>query len=168
MSVCKENIFKEVFQKWNEPLQRYAASRGMKYDSIPDLVQESFLRLWKNCQKVSAESAGAFLFKTISNLNVDLFRKDKVRLSYKSSLTNQNEMIDGQYSLEMKEFQEQLSKAISSMTDASKEVFILHRFDGKSYKEIADIYEISVKAVEKRMHKALLHLAKMKINLKKR
>ena len=157
-----------MFQKWNAPLQRYASAKGISYDSIPDLVQESFLRLWKNCHSVSLNAAGSYLFKTISNLNIDAYRKDRVRIAYKASLQNQPEIKDGQFKLEVKEFEEQLSRAIASMTEASREVFVLHRFDDKSYKEIASILEISIKAVEKRMHKALLHLSKREINLKRR
>jgi RNA polymerase sigma-70 factor (ECF subfamily) len=39
-------------------------------------------------------------------------------------------------------------------------VFLLHRIDGKSYKEIAIIEDIGIKAVEKRMSLALQHLRK--------
>ena len=36
----------------------------------------------------------------------------------------------------------------------------MNRIDGKKYKEIADILNISVKAVEKRIHNALVNLRK--------
>jgi len=168
LSVCKENIFKNIFQEWSDPLQRFALSKGIDLEQIPDLIQEAFLRLWRNCEKVSKEKAGSYLFKTINNLNIDAYRKSQSQLKYTSSLQSQVEKEDGQYQLEMKEFEQQLAATIAEMTESAREVFILHRFDGKSYKEIATLLNIGIKAVEKRMHKALIHLSKKKINLRRR
>jgi len=48
---------------------------------------------------------------------------------------------------------------IDTMADASREVFVLHRFSEMSYKEIAEVLQLSEKSVEKQMTKALKHLA---------
>ena len=60
--------------------------------------------------------------------------------------------------MEEKEFMDKLQNAISDLTDGQREVFLLNRIDKKTYKEIAEMLEISVKAVEKRMHGALVKL----------
>lgn len=49
------------------------------------------------------------------------------------------------------------------MHPGAREVFMLHRFENMKYREIAEQLEISTKAVEKRMHNALLYLASNKI-----
>jgi len=41
------------------------------------------------------------------------------------------------------------------LSEKQRTAFLLHRIDNRSYKEIAEILNISVKAVEKRMQKAL-------------
>ena len=168
MSICEELIFRKVFTRWQLPLQHFLLSKGVYDKNVADLVQETFIRLWKKCADVSEESAGAFLFTTAKNLGVDLFRKEKTALKYIASLGEKIEIKDGQYFIEVDEFRQQLEDCIASMTKASREVFVLHRFDSMSYKEIAKTLDISLKAVEKRMHKALKHLSDAKINLKKR
>jgi RNA polymerase sigma-70 factor (ECF subfamily) len=48
--------------------------------------------------------------------------------------------------------------SISHMPETQREAFLMNRMDNMSYKEIADTLEISVKAVEKRIHLALVYL----------
>ena len=66
-------------------------------------------------------------------------------------ITNQSP----EYLLEEEEFKIKLQNAIASLTEAQREVFLMNRIDGKKYKEIAELLDISQKAVEKRMSAAL-------------
>ena len=50
--------------------------------------------------------------------------------------------------------------AIASLPEGQREVFLLNRMDQMTYKEIAEFLGVSQKAVEKRMHKALVKLRK--------
>ena len=63
-----------------------------------------------------------------------------------------------EYLILEKEFMEKLSDAIAQLPDKQREVFLLNRVEKKTYKEIAEMSGVSVKAVEKSMHKALVKL----------
>jgi len=56
------------------------------------------------------------------------------------------------------EFLIKLEKTIADLPKIQREVFLLNRIEKKKYKDIAEQLGISVKAVEKRMHGALLVL----------
>ena len=143
-------------------------SRGLSSADAADLTQDCFIKLWQNCEKISPEAAGPFLFKVAANLRIDHFRKSKTKLKHADSLKGSSTSFeDGQFAMEMEEFKRKLEHTIDTMTPASKEVFIMHRIDKKSYKEIAALLELSVKAIEKRMHKALRHLAAQNIKIKR-
>ena len=142
-------------------------SRGVSSADSLDIVQECFLKLWQNCAELTVEHAGPFLLKVARNLSIDQYRKGQVRLKYKKGISTSVDSQDGQFLLEESEFKQKLERTIASMPEKCREVFILSRFDKKTYKEIANSLEISVKAVEKRMSKALAILAKQNI-LKKR
>ena len=60
-----------------------------------------------------------------------------------------------EYLFEEEEFKLKLTKAIASLSEAQREVFLLNRIDGKKYREIAELLDISQKTVEKRMSGAL-------------
>jgi len=159
VSVCDQEIFKEIYFKWNAPLQRFLQSKGMEFNKSADVVQETFVRLWKNCAKVTVEKSKSFLFTAANNLFIDEYRKTQTRLKLKDAPRKEKTIEDGQYQVEMQEFQKHLENAINTMTPASKEVFMMHRFNEMSYQEIADTLQLSKKSVEKRMTKALKHLA---------
>ena len=55
---------------------------------------------------------------------------------------------------------DKLQIAIDGLTLGEREVFLLNRIENKKYREIAEMLNISVKAVEKRMHGALIKLRK--------
>jgi RNA polymerase sigma factor (sigma-70 family) len=76
--------------------------------------------------------------------------------------TNENP----EFILEEKQFENKLLKAIENLNETQRVAFLMHRIDGKKYSEIADELNISVKAVEKRIHLALLELRKEIDNLK--
>jgi len=159
LSVCEKNTFKKVYSEWNAPLQRFMQSKGLDVSKSADIVQEAFIRLWNNCSKVPLDKTKSFLFTAANHLFIDEYRKEKTQLKIKQAPQKESTLEDGQYQMETKEFQAYLEAAINSMTDASKEVFVMHRFNEMSYQEIADALELSKKSVEKRMTKALKHLA---------
>lgn len=159
MSVCDQVVFKKVYYEWNTPLQRFMQSKGLDMSKSADIVQETFMRLWNNCAKVTVEKSKSFLFTAANNLFIDEYRKAKTQIKLKQIKTTDHTKEDGQFHMETTEFKQHLEEAIDSMTDASKEVFIMHRFNEMSYQEIADTLQLSKKSIEKRMTKALKHLA---------
>lgn len=165
--LCDKHVFRATFSETQLSVQRFLQSRGLSLDDACDLLQDCFIKLWNNCKKVEPAKAKAFLFTAARNLSIDHYRKAKSQLKYQQQNRQDNEIKDGQYFLEMDEFKAQLEKAIDGMTPASKEVFLMNRFNNMTYKSIAQHLDISVKAVEKRMHKALKHLHSQKINLKR-
>jgi RNA polymerase sigma-70 factor (ECF subfamily) len=60
--------------------------------------------------------------------------------------------------MEEQQFKIKLEKAIENLTEAQRTAFLLHRIEGKKYVEISEMLGITVKAVEKRIHGALLSL----------
>ena len=63
--------------------------------------------------------------------------------------------------MEEEEFRKRLEEGISNLPEGQRVVFLMNRIDKKKYREIAEELNISVKAVEKRMHKALVALRKI-------
>jgi len=159
-SVCEEKVFESAFSTYAETLRNFIYYKCGDTDQADDLVQEAFIKLWNNCAKVPFEKAKSFLYTVINNafLNEVAHRKVKLRYRQNSSAGITHESPD--FILREKEFQQQLEDAIAKLSEKQREVFLLNRIDKKKYYEIAEMLNISVKAVEKRMHAALVSLRK--------
>ncbi|MFL9844880.1 RNA polymerase sigma factor [Flavobacterium rhizosphaerae] len=164
--ICAENIFSGFFKKHAAALRNYLYYKFGNEDQADDITQEAFIKLWENCEKVSPEKAKSFLYTVANNATLNQIAHQKVVLEYnKKSPARVTDSQDPQYLMEEEQFKIKLQNAINSLSEAQRTAFLLHRIDGKKYHEIAEILNISVKAVEKRLHGALLQLRKQIDNL---
>lgn len=155
--VCEEAVFGNVYMANSKAIYRYIYYKCGDEAKANDVAQESFLKLWENCKKVASDKAKAFLYRVANNLFLNDVKSQKIALKY----AKRSEDIDNQspeYVLEEKEYKDKLERALANLTEAERTAFLLNRIDGKKYKEIAEMLDISVKAVEKRIHKALQKL----------
>lgn len=158
-SVCEAKTYESIYKQYSRSLYRFMYFKCGDQDRAEDLVQEAFIKLWNNCAKVIFSKAKSYLYTIANNQFLNEVAHNKVKLNYQQSSAkdrNNNESPD--FILEEQEFMVKLKKAIEELTPGEREVFLLNRIEDKKYREIAEMLNISVKAVEKRMHGALLKL----------
>lgn len=158
--VCKESIYRSIFDKVAPLLRNYLYYKSKDKEGSEDLVQTAFGKLWENCRKVPPEMAKAYLFRVANNTFLNQVEKQKVRMKFQEGVTLSQNQEDPEYLMEFQEFKKKLERAINDLSDKQREVFLLNRIDKLTYAQIAENLEISVKAVEKRMHSALINLRK--------
>lgn len=156
-SVCEEQHFKQIYKEQSKPLRNFIYYKCGDLDKAEDLVQEAMVSLWENCAKIVYEKAKSFLYTVALRSMIDSIRHDKVKLQFVKQAPV-NHTPDASQELQQKEFKNRLEAAISALPEAQREAFLMSRIDKMSYAEIADALGISVKAVEKRIHNALLNL----------
>ncbi|MEO1259366.1 MAG: RNA polymerase sigma factor [Bacteroidota bacterium] len=160
-TVCQESVYQELFMAHARHVRNFLYYKGAKSDEAEDLMQEAFLRLWRECQKVPAEKAKAFLFRVASNLFLDAKKHEQVVQKFQQKQTTEHENEDPQFLLETKELQQKLENAIAQLPEKQRTVFLMNRMDKLTYAQIAERLELSVKAVEKRMSQALVQMRKV-------
>jgi len=159
-SVCESKNFEILFNTNAETLRNFIYYKCGSQQQAEDIVQEAFIKLWKNCAKVIFTKAKSFLYTVANNTFLNEVAHEKVVLKHKQLTTGKVSNETPEFILREKEFQEKLERTIAKLPEGQREVFLLNRIDKKTYKEIAGIIGLSVKAVEKRMHKALVTLRK--------
>tara|TARA_R110002049_G_scaffold993_3_gene7162 strand:+ start:37452 stop:37967 length:516 start_codon:yes stop_codon:yes gene_type:complete len=154
--LCEETYFNDFYIEHVQHASNFAYYKCGNKDNALDLVQDAFSKIWENCSKIDFTKAKTYLFTTINNLFLNKVKHNKVVLEYAKSAPYMDKDIESpEYVLEEEEFKKKLQGAISLLTDAQREVFLLNRIDGKKYREIAELLNVSQKAVEKRMSGAL-------------
>lgn len=156
--VCSEKTYTSLYNAYAETLNNFVYYKCGDSKEAEDIVQESFIRLWKNCNKVPFEKARSFLFTVANNLFLNIVAHKKVVLHYAKEKTGDVDQESPQFILEEKEYLNKLQTAIANLSEAQRTAFLLNRIDGMKYAQIAETLGISVKAVEKRIHKALVSL----------
>jgi RNA polymerase sigma-70 factor (ECF subfamily) len=165
--ICEEKMFSAFFSKHAKTLRNYLLYKFGNEDQAEDVAQEAFIKLWQNCADVPPEKARSFLYTVANNTSLNHIAHQKVVLQYaKKTGANATDGQSPEFLMEEEQFKVKLQNAIGGLTEAQRTAFLLHRIDGKKYHEIADILGISIKAVEKRIHGALVELRKQIENIR--
>lgn len=159
-SVCDEKIFGSIYQKVAKDLHDFIYYKFGEQNNPNDIVQEAFLKLWENCGKIVPSKAKSFLFSVANNTTLNNIKHEKVKLRYAQSIKPEINNQNPQFLIEEQEYLKKYQKALSNLTDEKRVAFLLNRIEGKKHKEIAEMLNISKKAVEKRIYSALKELRK--------
>lgn len=159
IGVCEETVFSRFFQSNVKTLRNYLLYKFGNEEQAHDVAQEAFIKLWENCSEVPLEKAKSFVYKVANNASLNKIAHQKVVVAFAQKVNSVTHTYENpEFILEQEQFKIKLENAIQNLTEAQRTAFLLNRVDGKKYSEIAELLEISVKAVEKRIHGALVAL----------
>jgi RNA polymerase sigma-70 factor (ECF subfamily) len=148
-----------LFRRHRKELLLFASQRAG--DAAEDLVQESFLRLMQHPQPHTIENPRAYLYKLTANSVVDHHRKMAVREKYheyQEDFDNLPSATPGpEITVHHAQLLQQCLKALDTLPVMQRNIFLLHRFDGMSYPEIAKLLRISHATVERHFAAAIEH-----------
>jgi len=150
--------FKQLYYRYFKKLIRFAWYRVHVTQTAADLVQEIFFRLWIKRDKLNpAKSVKAYLYKSLNN---SIINHSKLRSSHSASIENfsDEKILSDESGSDLKL---DVQNAINNLPEKLKIVYLLSRIEGYKYTEIAEICNISVKAVEKRMSQTFVLLRKI-------
>jgi RNA polymerase sigma-70 factor (ECF subfamily) len=159
-NICEEALFERLYKKHARGLHNFLNYKFGATLNPEDKVQEAFVKLWENCNKVSLNKAKSYLYTTANNLMLNAAAHHKVVLNHQKNPTKYSTNESPEFLLREKEFHEKLKKALSNLTEAQRTAFLMNRIEGLRFKEIAERLNISTKAVEKRIYGALNKLRK--------
>jgi len=129
-------------------------ARRMTAQDADDLCQEVSLRAVSRTPNSVVDHPQAFVARVARNIVIDNARKLRVRGGVALALDDLDESSEPWLAPDQ-ETTLLLKQVIMALPPLYRDVFILNRFTGLSYSEIASKLEISVKTVEYRMSRAL-------------
>lgn len=158
--------FEQIFHTWYEPIRNFLYYKSGDVQLAEDLTQDAFLKLWEKRDEIRPETVKSLLYTIAGNLFLNRKGHEKVQLRFTVSYQPETARPGPDFDLEMKEFDTRLQAAISGLDEKKRTVFLMNRIEKFTYNQIADNLGITVKAVEKRMEKALAFLKqRVEVNL---
>ncbi len=159
--VAQEDLEQSLSVRYRAPLMAYFNRRTGDYGEAEDLAQEVLIRVLHRSNPGDVESPDAYVFKIARNLLRDRARRADVRKKYQGELELREEGTEGLSTERVIQGKEELARAMSALAELkekTRDIFILSRLEGMKYREIADLYGMSVSAVEKHLIQAFAHM----------
>ena len=153
-----------LYMELEKPLYNVVFRYVWNKEEAQDIVQESFVKLWKMKDKVEITTVKALVFKICINLARSNFRRKKILtfLSLDQSV-KEPDLKNHSNLIKMEEIQI-LRKVIKKLPSKLKEIVLLTEFSDMSYDEIGECLGIPVGTVGSRRNKAIKMLKdKLKI-----
>lgn len=162
--MTEQNItaFKLLFHEYHALLCNVANNIIRDRVGAEDIVQEVFLNLWKRRDDISWDkSLKGYLYQSTVNSALNWLEKNKKTVLFDTAVTLETVKYAAtsvEEALEEQELLKIAQQAIDALPPKCKAIFVLSRYEGMKYHEIASHLQISVKTVESQMTIALKRL----------
>lgn len=156
--------YRSYFEMYFGAIRNFLYFKTSDEGMAEDIAQDTFIKLWENRHKIQRKTVKSYLYTIAGNLAINQLKRQQLQYKFMNQVEYHQDNKDPDYLLRMKEFEAELQAVIASMPEGSREVFLMNRIEDLKYREIAERIGITVKAVEKRMSKAL-QIIREKMNI---
>jgi RNA polymerase sigma-70 factor (ECF subfamily) len=156
-----ESGLDEAFRRHGGALLSFLGRRA-GYDAAPDLMQDVFARAAGSPQRHSLVNPGGFLRRIAQNLLKDRARRQRRENVLLLPLHEDHDpgcAPEQEHALEAADLLRLYEEAVAAMPVKTRRVFLMHRVDEMSYREIHERLGISIATVEYHMMRALARIS---------
>lgn len=170
-----EDAFREIVDRYKNPLYAFLRRFLNRQDLVEDVFQETFLQLYSSKDKFdTSRPLHPWLFTIAANKAKDALRKmqRESSISIGAIADSGNVSVDDVVNLlasykttpsdvvSKEETAVQVRQIIANMPENLRGILILAYFEQFSYKQMADILSIPIGTVKSRLHTAVVYFTK--------
>ncbi len=159
LSQGNKTAFDTLFRKYYPVLCTYG-SRFVSLEEAEEIVQDLMLWLWESRQMIVIESSlGQYLFRAVYHRCLNLLSREQTKRQADTRFYEEMQKMVHETDLyHLREMTRKIEWAIANLPPSYREAFEMHRFRNMTYKEIAEILDVSPKTVDYRIQQALKQL----------
>ncbi|MBJ2175469.1 RNA polymerase sigma factor [Aureibaculum sp. A20] len=135
----------------------------ISHDDADDVLQNTFIKVYKNIDKFNADSKiYSWMYRIATNESITFINK-RAKMRQVDVNELQGEMIQNLESdvyFDGDEIQLKLQKAVATLPQKQQLVFNMKYFDNMKYQDISDVLETSVGALKASYHHAVKKIEK--------
>ncbi|MCO5260852.1 MAG: sigma-70 family RNA polymerase sigma factor [Crocinitomicaceae bacterium] len=169
-----EKAFETLVLRHKDKIYRYIYLKVKNQLLAEDIFQETFIKAIRTIKLGAYNEDGKFLpwvMRIAHNLTIDHFRKtNKVKMISETSSKNEEynifntlhvDELNVQDKMALDELKSQMVDLVEYLPDPQREIIKMRIFQDLSFKEIADMENISINTALGRMRYALINLRKL-------
>lgn len=168
-----EAAFRTLVERYQDLVYNTALGVVQNESDAEDVAQEVFIQVYRSIGSFKSEAKlSTWIYRITTTRALDLLRARKSKKRFgllkrlwetpeESPVENIQDFNHPGVSMERKEEAAQLMAAIAQLPENQKVAFVLHKLEGLSYLEIAEVMGNTLPAVESLMHRARLNLRKI-------
>lgn len=152
-----EKAFEELYYRYWSRIFRYAITKVSHQEAAEDICHEVFLSLWQRRQTLQIQNAEAYLIQATKYSVITYYKSkssDEKHLS-RYAQTQAEVHNETEYTLFFNNLQQSWLQALTNLPQKTQDVFRASRIEHLSNKEIATRFDVTEKAVEYHITKAL-------------
>jgi RNA polymerase sigma-70 factor (ECF subfamily) len=154
--------YQYLVKTYHKKLCVYANNLTNDADLAEDIVQNVFMSIWKNRDKLKEQFVvKSYLYRSVYNEFIDQYRKTKkvttLEKKYIDALTY---IVEEEDEKSLEKLMHIVKKEIDKLPPKCKQTFLLSKEEGLTNMEIAEYLNISIKSVEAHITKAFSILRK--------
>ncbi|MGI6577487.1 MAG: RNA polymerase sigma factor [Eubacteriales bacterium] len=159
-----DRAFEELVALYEKRVYTMALRMTGNQDDACDISQEAFIRMYRSLKGFKGDAKfSTWVYRIVSNLCIDFNRKAKRIKQVPLESTDEDEpftitisddRFDPERNLERSEIVRAINRALDTLSEEHKEIFILRELNGLSYAEIAEVMMIEEGTVKSRLFRA--------------
>lgn len=153
-----ELAFRQLVARWQQPVFAFLVHMLGSVEEAEDMTQETFLKVFDQAARYRSEGRfRSWLLRIAGNQARSVLRKRKILRWVHFDPSRHDRPVAGNDPLQSMarcETDRQVRQAVASLPPRQRSAVILRRFQGLSYREIADVLDTTVPAVESLLQRA--------------
>lgn len=154
----KERAFKAIVHQYKERLYWHIRKLVISHDDTDDVLQNTFLKVWKNMDGFRGEAAlFTWLYRIATNETLTFLQaKQKKELkTINAPLLSGEQILENDTWFDGDAIQQKLQACVMQLPERQRLVFNMKYFEEMKYTQIADILEVTVGSLKASYHHAV-------------
>lgn len=160
--------FEQLFHRYGQKLERIAYSYVRDKDTAQDIVNECFAAIWGRRESIEIRNMESYLYQAVRNESLKYRRDRNLKKAVYEKILMKERCVMDYYTRTIEscnpeemfsaEILEICRRQIAQMPELRRQIFTANKFEGKSYREIADRYGITTRKVDYELQRAISSL----------
>ena len=152
----EDNFFESIYKELYHPIYVFTLKYVMSPNLAHDLTQDVFLKVWERKNRLKdMEKVNSYIYRIAKNHTLDYLRKVKTSKAAQAEILEFYSSSENHKPIEAKiieeEYFEFMELVLKGMSSRRKQIFVMCRVEGMSYKEVAENLGVSRDTVKYHM-----------------